>query len=140
MLWTSHMSSFALLQDHLSFTEPSITYRNQLQEALNDDSITFTSLFVDFLKGTGIPCVQLFEDARVHFNTMVDLDQIGTDGFRSKMFCWATTGSCDRELDAPRISVCSVFVNYYIIIDYHCRYVLSKTLTPATLPHVLHLA
>jgi hypothetical protein len=74
MLWTSHISSFVLLQDHLSFTELSITYQNQLQKALNDDSTTFTSLFIDFLKGTGIPCIQLFEDAQVHFNTMVDLD------------------------------------------------------------------
>ena len=101
MLWTSHISSFALLQDHLNFTEPPVTYRNQLQQALNDDSVTVTSLFIDFLKDTGIPCVQLFENTRVHFNAMVDLDQISTDGFRSKMFCWATTGSCDRELNAP---------------------------------------
>lgn len=99
------MSSYEAFEDHLVLSGPPDVYQQQLRRALADDTISFASLFADFLKGSGIPCPQLFEAAKAHFNEIVDLRHIETDGFRVRMFCWATTGSYQREADASQISV-----------------------------------
>jgi len=75
-----------------------------------DSDTSFSSLLKDFLKGAGIPCPQLFDDAKIHFNPIIDLEHIGNGGFRSRVFCWAATGSCERESDATQITVS--FVHY----------------------------
>jgi hypothetical protein len=49
-----------------------------------------------------------FAEAKTHFNRLVDLSKIEEDGFRSRVFCWAATGSCDREPNVSRILVCYV--------------------------------
>jgi hypothetical protein len=106
LLWTSHISSYANLADHLTFVEPSPALCDQLRRARrasNDTFTSFASLLIDFLKGSGIPCPGRFEEAKGHFNKIVDLRQTDAEGFRAKMFCWATTGSCDREQGAPDI-------------------------------------
>lgn len=108
LLWTSHISSYANLKEHLFFVFPSVTLRNQLESALNilnDTGSDFASLLTDFLKGSGVPCPDLFDDAKVHFSNLVDLSQIHNDGFRARMFCWAVTGSCDREQGASPLTV-----------------------------------
>lgn len=63
--------------------------------ASNEFGSDFTSLVTDFLKGSGVPCPHQFDEAKVYFNKIVDLDQINANGFRARMFCWAVTGSCD---------------------------------------------
>jgi hypothetical protein len=105
IVWTSHISSFANLESHLRIQPASVTLRNQLRIAIPDGQTTFESLLILFLKGNGIPCPGLFAEAKIYFNRLVDLSTIEEDGFRSRMFCWAATGSCDREPDASRIMV-----------------------------------
>lgn len=65
------------------------------------------SVFKTFLQGSGIPCPQLFEEAKAHFHPVIDLAGIEEDGggFRARMFCWAATGSFDRTPDMERIIV-----------------------------------
>lgn len=72
----------------------------------DDHEATFGSLLTSFLQGSGIPSTSLFASVRDHFNPIVDLSAIGDEGFRARMFCWATTGSCERARDASPISVC----------------------------------
>jgi hypothetical protein len=72
---------------------------------LADNDTSFGSLLKDFLRGSGIPCPQLFIDAKIHFHLIVDLEHISNDGFRSRIFCWAASGSCKRESDVPPITV-----------------------------------
>ena len=105
IVWTSHISSFANLESHLRIQPAPVTLRNQLRIAIPDGQTTFESLLILFLKGNGIPCPGLFAEAKIYFNRLVDLSTIKEDGFRSRMFCWAATGSCDREPDASRIMV-----------------------------------
>jgi len=92
-----------------------------LQQALEDSTVNFTSLVIDFLKGKGIPCVELFDDAKVHFNSVVDPDQVGTDGFQAKMHCWALSGSSEWELDALRIVVSQTWTLLHFIVAEYCQ-------------------
>ena len=112
LLWTSHISSYANLEPHLQIQPPSSQWRSQLHAALSDNTFSFESIITDFLNGTGIPCPRLFADAKTHFNRLVtfELSNIDQDSFRSRMFCWAATGSCDREINANRIQVRLIFV------------------------------
>ena len=105
LMWMSHISSFANLEPHLRILSPSTAWQNELRRALSDGSAAFESLITFFLKGIGVPCPALFADAKPHFSRCVDLSNIDQDGFRSRMFCWAATGSYDREPGAARILV-----------------------------------
>lgn len=105
LLWISHVSSYANLAEHLSFSHPSTSLRTQLARALNDTDSDFSSLVIDFLKGSGVPCPVLFNEAKVHFGKLVDLTMIQGEGFRARMFCWAVTGACDLEHGGPSLSV-----------------------------------
>jgi hypothetical protein len=96
------------------------TLQTRLEVALANSGhlgITFSSLLTDFLKGSGIPIPdsELFADVQEHFNSIINLDDIDDGGFRARMFCWATTGSCERASDASCISVNS-------LLYYACRH------------------
>jgi len=117
LLWTSHISSYANLEDHLVIVEPPLPLREQLQHSQSNPNGSFTSLFTDFLKGSGIPCPALFDDAKNHFNKIIDLRQADAEGFRAKMFCWAVTGSCDREQGAPDIKVSGAELYTWLFVD-----------------------
>jgi hypothetical protein len=81
--------------------------QGQLDVALTDGdgSVTFWHLFTSFLQGSGVPFPDRFADARIHFNSIINLDAIDEAGFRARMFCWASTGSAERAADASPISV-----------------------------------
>ena len=97
--------SFSKLQPHLCIHSPLQSWTTELRSAIADQDASFSSLLTDFLEGSGVPCPQLFEDAKIHFDPIVDLETINNDGFRSRIFCWVSSGSCDRQTDAPRITV-----------------------------------
>lgn len=115
-IWTSHISSYAALKDHLSIFEPRSSYQTELRLTLGDPSATFTSLLVGFLQGSGVPCPRLFEDATIHFSSLVDLGLVDEIGFRAKMFCWAASGSYEREMDAPQINVRPTFFRICLLL------------------------
>jgi hypothetical protein len=72
-----------------------------------DSDASFDSLVKDFLKGSGVPCPELFDEAKIHFEPVLALGttDLDSDGFRSRTFCWAATGSCDRETNSSQITV-----------------------------------
>jgi len=144
LLWTSHISSYANLEPHLRIQPPSTQWQTQLHAALSDYTSSFESLITDFLKGTGIPCPGLFADAKTHFNRLVELElsNIDRDGFRPRMFCWAATGSCDREINAGRIQVISILVGSLLFLM-RCalsRYDLLRMMNQHMHPHKFVLA
>jgi hypothetical protein len=96
----------------------------QLETALANSgcSTTFSSLLIDFLKGSGIPLPQLFAEAKQHFNLIINLENVNNNGFQAWMFCWASTGSCDRASNAPHISVSSIS---FFTISQGCSHFLS---------------
>ena len=108
----SHILSYANLEPHLQIQPPSTQHQIELNAALSNYAFDFEHLIVHFLKGTGIPCPELFADAKTHFNHLVnfELNNVDQDGFRPRILCWAATGSCDREINAGGIQVISIFV------------------------------
>ena len=105
VLWISHISLFANLEHHLYFHLPFNSWTMVLQTVMANSDMNFSSLLKDFIRGSGIPCPQLFNDAKIHFNPIINLEHINNSGFRSQVFCWAVTGSCERESDATQITV-----------------------------------
>ncbi|KAF9473603.1 hypothetical protein BDN70DRAFT_816990 [Pholiota conissans] len=107
MIWTSHIKSFEDIRPHIHLSEPSQNVSLQLQEALSLCSgISFEQLLHTFLKGSGIPCPKLFEDALNHFAPVVDCSKIDDDmGFRSRVFYWAATGSPSIEINSLGITM-----------------------------------
>ncbi|KAF8882082.1 hypothetical protein BD779DRAFT_1473054 [Infundibulicybe gibba] len=94
-IWRSHISNFSDLEPYLRL-EPlpagsAHTCAQQLQAA--GFQLGAEALFIDFLRGSGIPLPSLFEDLCAHFNPQVDLTDIDEVYFRARMFCWAATGS-----------------------------------------------
>lgn len=67
--------------------------------------MTFSSLVTKFLQGSGIPCPNLFEDAKQHFSPIINIGNINKPSFRPRMFCWAMSGSSEKASDANRIEV-----------------------------------
>jgi hypothetical protein len=66
---------------------------------------SFESMFYDFLTDQGIPCPGIFAAVTPSFNTVIDLSQIDSPAFRSRMFVWAATGSPLLDAAALPISV-----------------------------------
>ena len=64
-----------------------------IQEASDNTTFTYEGMFHEFLRGTGVPCPGLFEDACSTFSSIVDLSLIDESAFSSRMLCWAATGS-----------------------------------------------
>lgn len=70
----SHILSYANLEPHLQIQPPSTQHQIELNAALSNYAFDFEHLIVHFLKGTGIPCPELFADAKTHFNHLVDFE------------------------------------------------------------------
>ena len=80
-------------------------HTQDLQHYTGDLSLTFKDLLVNFLKGTGIPCPQLFSQAQVHFGN-IDVDLVDHDFSQPRVFGCTTTGSYDLERGGLLLSVC----------------------------------
>jgi hypothetical protein len=113
MVWTSHIKSFDDIAPHLRFLLCSQNILSQLAAALSSyENVTFEELFHRFLKGTGVPCPKLFENARNHFTSIIDLSKIDDLGFRPRIFYWAATGSPSIEINGPGVSVSAFILSF----------------------------
>lgn len=72
---------------------------------MDDTTYTLQGILTKFLKGSGVPCPQLFDQAKAHFSDLVNLEQIDEPSYRSKMFCWAATGCPSLIADSDDITV-----------------------------------
>ena len=92
------------VEQQLSFPATPLLLAAPLNSALRsfqegDIPLNFRFLIARFLKGSGIPCPQKFELARLHFNSIaLSLDKINHPGFRSHLLVWATTGAPSIDL------------------------------------------
>lgn len=95
LVWSSHVSSFDKLEDHLEIVSPPGDMCQDLALALRDQSASPKALLLDFLRGRGIPCPEHFNDVKDTFDSIVhpQLELIDEPGFRARMFTWATTGT-----------------------------------------------
>lgn len=125
MVYTSQISGFEDLEQHLDFAAAALLIaplNNTLQSLEFDDPPQhFRDLVCRFLKGTGIPCPQKFNEAKAHFSGIADLNRINQAGFRAHILCWAVSGS--PFLDITMIDKISVRFScrcgdLYLIYDY----------------------
>jgi hypothetical protein len=102
-----------------------------IRAALGNPTLTYETLFTDFLKGQGIPCPTLFADAAGTFNSIIDLSQIDSPAFRSRMFSLAATGSplLDVTADPIAVSVASLLIHHTHLKLYVCRFSLLAIMT-----------
>ncbi|KAK7001616.1 hypothetical protein R3P38DRAFT_3216457 [Favolaschia claudopus] len=95
--WTSYISDFGCLEPHLLISTPPpsrvVSHFGARGVALDLEP---EILLTQFLREHGNPCdPQVFDDAKAHFHPDVvsQLHKIDSPSFRSRMFCWAATGT-----------------------------------------------
>ena len=103
--YSSHISSFKALQEHLNIVKPTRNKMESIWQALSSPLLSLATVIIDFLHGRGAPCPQCLSMVSIHFPTIINLSCIGEDGFRVKHFCWVATGTYEQELGAPPIKV-----------------------------------
>ena len=79
-LSTSSTSCYASIENHFTVKAPVDNHTYHLQAHTGDLALTFKDLLIDFLKGTGISCPNLFTQAEVHFND-ADMDLIYKESY-----------------------------------------------------------
>ena len=108
--FSSHVSSFEALHEHLDISKPLRAELEPIWQALGDPSLSLMTILLDFLCSKGAPCPQLLSAISVHFPSVVDLSHIEEDGFWAKYFCWVVTGTYEWESGTPQIKVGSYYV------------------------------
>lgn len=104
LLWTSHIKSFSDIEQYLRFRPPPNTVLTSNFAGLFPIP-SLEELLIRFLGGAGVVCPGKFSLARSHFSSVIDLSTIDEQAFRSKMFCWAISGTPSIELTSASISV-----------------------------------
>ena len=87
VLWISHISLFANLEHHLYFHLPLNSWTMVLQTVMANSDMNFSSLLKDFIRGSGIPCPQLFNDAKIQLSTL-NISITVVSGHRSSVGLW----------------------------------------------------
>jgi hypothetical protein len=101
LVYTSQVSSYESLEPFLHISP----IPARLSGCFLGRACDLPGILTDFLKGSGIPCPHLFEEAKQHFASNVDLAAIDTPGFRSRILCWAISGSPSIQVDGSPIEV-----------------------------------
>jgi hypothetical protein len=88
----SFISSIESIAGHLSVrTGTGYQQLGEIHAAVGNPSLTYETLFTDFLKGHGIPCPIHFAAVTGTFNSIIDLLQVDNPAFCSRMFNLAAT-------------------------------------------------
>ena len=145
--YSSQISSFEALQEHLNIIKPTRNKMESIWQALSSPLLSLATVIIDFLCGRGAPCPWHLSMVSVHFPTIINLSHIGEDGFRAKHFFWAATGTYERELGAPPIKVQFVEEDDPVLRFTWTLFFSSHTYSTLThtshaydspLPHLLH--
>ena len=102
-----------------------------IRAAVGNPTLTYETLFTDFLQGQGIPCPTHFACIAGTFSSIIDLSQIDSPAFRSRMFNLAATGSplLDVTADPITVSVASL-LDYRVLLKLHVhRYLVLAIVT-----------
>ena len=102
----SFISSFESLAGHLSVrTGTGYQQLIDIHAAVGNPALTHETLFTDFLKGYGIPCPTHYATVSGTFSSIINLSQVNSPAFCSRMFNLATTGSPLLDVTADPIAV-----------------------------------
>ncbi|KAJ7026563.1 hypothetical protein C8F04DRAFT_1045551 [Mycena alexandri] len=102
-IWTSVIHDFDSLRSYLTIrTLPPdvlVDIAGPAAASLPIASLDLRSITEGFLSGQGIPCPDLFSEAKGQFSTLIPFENIDSPAFRSIVLCWAVTGSPHIEAD-----------------------------------------
>lgn len=107
LIWTSQIKSFNDLSPHIRYRFTPTPLLDQAFSQLGGKDITLQDILSRFLKSSGVPCPKLFDEVKVHFSEVINLEKIDDPSFRPRMFCWAATGCPSIVSDSGDISVCN---------------------------------
>jgi hypothetical protein len=104
LIYTSLVSSYDSLEPFLHIFPAPATLLTGLVDGAGH-TLDLPAIIVGFLKGSGIPCPHLFDEVQKHFFSAVDLASINSPAFRSRIFCWAASGSPSIQVEGSQIEV-----------------------------------
>lgn len=96
LVYTSQVSSFQSLEPFLKIH--SVPARLSL-------AFDPSQILLDFLRGSGTPCPSLFRDVEAIFSPAIDLTRMNDPGFRSRIFCWALSGTPSAPINGALLDV-----------------------------------
>ncbi|KAK6992846.1 hypothetical protein R3P38DRAFT_3224689 [Favolaschia claudopus] len=110
---TSFISDAEVFLNSVNFLTPTGTsqWTASLRTLAADPFLTCQGLFERFVRGSGIPCRNRFEEARGSFSSIIDLTRIDTPGFRGQIVAWAATGSPFIDLASDTIDIGPIATN-----------------------------
>jgi hypothetical protein len=107
----SHITGYESVHDRIEVQSGNQHHHQLAIQSALGSPFSFELMFSDFLSGQGIPCPEDFASISSSFNSVIDLSQIDSPAFRSRMFVWAATGSPLLDAVAQPISVCFLCLN-----------------------------
>ena len=102
----SHITGYESVHDRIEVQSGTQHHHQLTVQSILGSPFSFESMFCDFLSGQGIPCPEIFATVAPSFNGIIDLLQIDSPAFHSRMFVWAATGSPLLDAAAQPISAC----------------------------------
>jgi hypothetical protein len=92
MRWTASIRGYESVGSYLLVTPPSLSFSEAMTRA-GRYNLTIIQRLENFLKGSGLPCPELFKAVQEGFSPVIDLSQVSAVSFRARMLVWAITGS-----------------------------------------------
>jgi hypothetical protein len=102
----SHITGYESVHDRIEVQSGTQHHQQLAIQSTIGSTFSFDSMFRDFLTDQSIPCLEIFSTIRSSFNSVIDLSQIDSPSFRTRMFVWAATGSPLLDAGAQPIKVC----------------------------------
>ena len=101
----SHITGFKSVHDRIEVLSGTQHHQQLAVQLTLGSPFSLESMLYDFLSDHGIPCPESFASISSSFNSVIDLSQIDSPAFHSRMFVWAATGSPLLDAAAQPISV-----------------------------------
>ncbi|KAJ7149389.1 hypothetical protein C8R43DRAFT_887958 [Mycena crocata] len=110
-IWTSVIQDYESLRPHMSIC--TVSPEGLIPIGGPGSTIPdFRSILEGFLAGYGVPCPNLFAEAKGSLSALIPIDNMDSPAFRSRCLCWAVTGSPHVEFeDHQQIDICFVGPN-----------------------------
>lgn len=112
---SSYIRDASSLESHLRFDPHCAIYehvRTEIQEALETQDITPSSLFIRFINGKGVPNPEAWAPIKHTFDSVIDLSKIDSPNFRARMFAWASSGVPFLDTNLQAIDVGAGFSEF----------------------------
>lgn len=114
LLYSCRITGYLSIAPYLTIHEAQPLFLAAFAAAAHE-TLSFRTIFTEFLKGKGIPCPGLFHESRHLMSPIVDLDTVEEEGFRARMWWWAMTGVPSVEVGCitSEVRICGILSSDY---------------------------